>query len=153
MTRTLQGSRSDASQVKGLTEPYDPAVIDQFLQKEVARADLLGRGFSLPVARIDDFDNFPRGGLTSRASRLGTFAKILKQKARTVDIIGRTGEAEFAVLLPETEPKDAKVLWQSIASELKSNFTISVGVVSYPRDASDSESLLEVARSGWEMGS
>ena len=152
LSKKALGSYGSDMPATGLTEPYKPAVFDQFLEKEVARAELYGRGCCLLVARIDDFDNLPRGGLTARGSRLKTFARVLEQQVRTADVVGRTGVSELSVLLPETAKNEAKALGHAIASEMKSNFTISVGVASYPRDASDSRSLLEAARAGWETG-
>lgn len=86
---------------------------------------------------------------------LKKLAEICEQTLREVDIIGRLGGEEFALLLPETDNKEAFEVGQrlikavslsslSIEDRPPLKFTISVGVASL-RQGSDLQLLLDLA--------
>lgn len=87
---------------------------------------------------------------------LQKFSQIVQEVMRTVDIVGRTGGEEFAVLLPETGPdaavKAAQRLLDAISNsqvELNANttvaFTASIGVATLTDDTNTLGVLLSRA--------
>jgi diguanylate cyclase (GGDEF)-like protein/putative nucleotidyltransferase with HDIG domain len=73
------------------------------LSEEVARAGRYRRPLTLAVVGLDDFGAHELAHGFRGGDRLLTLAaQRLSDGVRSHDLIGRTGEAEFAVLLPET---------------------------------------------------
>jgi diguanylate cyclase (GGDEF)-like protein len=78
------------------------------LQTELERAQLFEEPLSLVLADLDDFkrvnDEF---GHQAGDHALKTFGGLLQAHLRKVDVAGRLGGEEFAVLLPETSLESA----------------------------------------------
>lgn len=81
-------------------------------------------------------------------------AQRLTEKVRKTDTVSRLGGDEFAILLPDTTCKEVEVLVKSIIKSITSPFNIddqeinigiSIGIVSYPTDGTDSVSLMQHA--------
>ena len=73
-------------------------------------------------------------------------AMMIKQEMRPGDIIGRTDQAEFAVILPETSRTDARSLGKRIRRRSGWCLTLSAGISCSPRDASEAGGLIKAAR-------
>jgi diguanylate cyclase (GGDEF)-like protein len=50
---------------------------------------------------------------------LRTLARILRERLRRSDIVGRLGGDEFGVIMPATEPGEAKVLLESLMAAFR----------------------------------
>lgn len=109
--------------------------------------DLAKRHRHSVVLGYIDVDNFK--GINDQLGHsegdhvLREVAAILKESARTTDVVGRLGGDEFAVFLPESDLVGAKVLFGRMHEELtraaaKRNWPIgfSIGVAGFP-DAPD----------------
>ncbi len=87
------------------------------LQTELERAQLFEEPLSLVLADLDDFkrvnDEF---GHQAGDHALKTFGGLLQAHLRKVDVAGRLGGEEFAVLLPETSLESAV----SVAGRMRS---------------------------------
>ena len=85
---------------------------------------------------------------------LRTLARILRERLRRSDIVGRLGGDEFGVIMPATEPGQAKVLIEELAAAfhrvaLSANtatfwLTFRAGVA-FTRDGGESRTLLAEA--------
>jgi diguanylate cyclase (GGDEF)-like protein len=106
-----------------------------------------------------DLDHFKRvndnHGHTVGDDALAQFASTVRGNLRTIDIFGRIGGEEFAVLLPETGGSDAMELAQRIRSavgqtrihsgEVNLAITVSIGVAEVDDGVWDLETLMSRA--------
>ncbi|MFB3816239.1 MAG: diguanylate cyclase [Candidatus Methylomirabilales bacterium] len=78
------------------------------LSREVRRAQRYERPLSLLMLDLDHFKQFnDRYGHLAGDQALREVAEVLRQNARSVDILARYGGEEFALILPETDLKRA----------------------------------------------
>jgi diguanylate cyclase (GGDEF)-like protein/putative nucleotidyltransferase with HDIG domain len=123
------------------------------LAQEVQRARRYRRSLSVALVAVDDFPSLElRHGFAAADELLATIAKRLAGATRTHDLIGRTGPAEFGLLLPETSSQGALPVLERLLVELEhvgegSTWAAgaSVGVATLEADAS-AEVLLGDAR-------
>ena len=128
------------------------------LQHELRRARRYGQKTALVLFDLDDFAaaNASFGELVGDRL-LREAAILLSNKIRDIDLAGRPGEDEFALLLPETDRNGALLVADRFRAELKQYFagresggravglTVSAGIACYPEDATAPEHLLERA--------
>lgn len=123
-----------------LTDLFNRRYFMEQGQIELSRAQRYGNALSLFMIDVDHFKsiNDTRGHKTGDVV-LQRMSDILRETLRTVDIIGRIGGEEFAVLLPETDLQSAtdvadrlreRVAGTPVVSEdgPSLHFTISIGV-------------------------
>lgn len=128
------------------------------LSEEVDRARRYGRSVSVALVAVDDFPSLElRHGFTAGDDLLAAIAQRLTGGTRTHDLIGRTGRAEFGLLLPETSAEGALPALERILLELEHvgegsvwAAGASVGVATLETDGS-AESLLANARLACEL--
>ena len=89
----------------------------------------------------------------SMGENIKELANILKKRLRRSDVLARYGGDEFAILLPETKKDDAKALAEEICELVENhpfqggntaqerNFSVTIGVASFPQDGEDMGSL------------
>jgi len=139
----------------GMTGLLNHTTTQEFLDKEVSRAK---RGKTpLAVAALD-IDHF-KSVNDSHGHAVGdivikSLARLLKQRLRGTDIIGRMGGEEFAAVLSATTAKQALDVFEQIRQdfselEYKSevgefSVTLSCGIAEYPTHQTPAE-LLEAA--------
>lgn len=79
-------------------------------------------------------------------------SSTLRNSLRDVDLIGRYGGDEFAVVLPGTGAKQAILIAERFRKRVEMShsphYTISIGIASYPSDANTVKELVEVADKG-----
>jgi diguanylate cyclase (GGDEF)-like protein len=140
----------------GLTGLYLYAYFFERLNYDLKRARENKTNLSLLMIEIDDFKkcNDTYGHLAGDRV-LKELADIFRKNVRHVDLICRYGGDEFAVIMPETDKKGAEITGERIRSYIgrhpfifenqKIKLTVSVGVSSYPEDASRSQELIDRA--------
>ncbi|MDX8405471.1 MAG: EAL domain-containing protein [Mariprofundus sp.] len=99
---------------------------------------------------VNDSLGYAKGDLL-----LGKIGSRFKEQLRGNDLIASLGGNQFAVLLPDlAHPEDATIVAQKLMNVLESGFTIddhdivvtiSTGIVIFPGDGDDSETLLQNA--------
>lgn len=123
------------------------------LKEEHKRALLTNRPLSLLLCDLDHFkDKNDRYGHAVGDQLLVHFSTILKESLDE-GIIARYGGEEFAILLPETNKKDAFEIAERIRKTIEESpfnlrrnvltVTVSIGVASFPEDTLDRESLVQ----------
>ncbi|MEJ2611912.1 MAG: diguanylate cyclase [Candidatus Thiodiazotropha sp.] len=112
----------------------------ELAEAEMARARRYGNPYAVFLLDIDHFKEVnDKHGHKSGDVVLREFTSIMKQVLREVDIIGRIGGEEFAVLLPQTEPKKASRVAERLRETIASTniaitndtplqITVSIGI-------------------------
>ena len=128
------------------------------VQTETRRARRYDQKLSLVLFDLDRFGEVNLGVGELVADRLLREASILlHNKVRDIDIVGRFGEDELGLVLPETDRNGAFLVADRFRREVESHFshrgsaakggalTVSGGVACYPEDAKTPEELVERA--------
>jgi len=140
----------------GLTQLRIHRYFEQRLDEEIIRAEKFGHPLSLIMSDIDHFKKFnDTYGHQEGDIILMETAKIFRLTKRDVDIAARYGGEEFSIVMPEADTEEATALAEEIRKKVegyefpskqgKLKVTISLGVATFPKNASDGHSLVEAA--------
>jgi diguanylate cyclase (GGDEF)-like protein len=139
------------------TSLYNARHMDFILETEVYRSQRYGYEFSLVFIDLDHFKavNDTHGHLVG-SNLLAEVGLMIKSACRRIDFAFRYGGDEFVIVLPQATKENALVVagrlhrmisettW--LASEgMNIHITASLGVASYPTDASTKVELLHLA--------
>lgn len=122
-----------------LTNLYNRRFMDLAMKREFERYCRYKDPFTLLMIDIDHFKSFNDNcGHESGDKALVHVAELIKENARTTDVVGRYGGEEFVMLLTKTPPNNACIVAERVrkaveTSQFKINgelqsLTISVGV-------------------------
>jgi diguanylate cyclase (GGDEF)-like protein len=141
----------------GLTQLYINRYFRLKLHDEMIRSRRYNHPVSLIMADIDDFKlvNDTMGHRQGDMVLAGV-ARILKRAVRETDLVCRYGGEEFAIVLPETSAANAGVAAENLRRLIEEaklpalhgkplRVTISVGVASFPADATTEDELVQAA--------
>ncbi len=139
-----------------LTQLHSHKSFQSRLQEELLRSGRSQTPLSLIFCDLDHFKSYnDRYGHQAGDHLLRTIAAILAGFARPVDCAARYGGEEFALIVPNfvrTEAVElANRIRQRVASEpfvfqgQNTNITMSLGVSSFPQDATTASQMLRVA--------
>lgn len=143
-TRINRFRRIRARMVRdGLTNLFNHTTMRQFLGNELQRAKRYSGHLSYAIVDIDHFksvnDSYGHG---VGDVVLKTMARLLRQRLRSNDIVGRLGGEEFGVIMPDTDMEHAaqvldqvRVAFQDLShasDETTFHVTFSCGVAEYP---------------------
>jgi diguanylate cyclase (GGDEF)-like protein len=130
--------------VDPLTGLANRRVAEGALETELARADRFDEPLAVLMADLDDFKAInDRWGHPFGDEVLREFAAALRESIREIDLSGRWGGEEFAVVLPGTDVEGGAALAERIRDNLRNRavtapdgelvgFTASFGVAAYP---------------------
>lgn len=136
-----------------LTGLYNYRFYREFLPREIWRADQYTTPLSLVVVDIDDFKIFnDQYGHEEGNVALARIAVLLEESLRKVDVAVRYGGEEFVLILPATPKTGAEVVADRARQAIEEEemhrgerLTVSMGVATYPADASNEHDLLRHA--------
>ncbi len=140
----------------GLTGIKTRRFFNEALLSEWKRARRTKRPFSVVLLDLDKFKNVndSKGHLEGDLV-LARVGRILEQKSRQSNIVGRYGGDEFVILMPETSMEQAQILCERlrlwIATDIMLNerqITGSFGIGTYPVHGTSAEDILHVADMG-----
>ena len=153
--------------VDGLTGLANRRLCTAALEKELARAARFSEPLSLVLADIDDFKRInDRWGHPTGDDVLKAFAETLQASVREIDLAGRWGGEEFALLLPGTDLEGGHELAERVRRKLvrrkflapdgeRIRVTASFGVAAFPEATTQDQlvaasdgALYEAKRSG-----
>ena len=124
---------------------------------ELARAQRYGEALSMFMLDIDYFKSInDTYGHKAGDIVLQKLSNILRETLRTIDIIGRIGGEEFAILLPETDLQEAAEVAERLReiiartdvvmeAGLPLHFTISIGVATLKEKGINLDTLFNLA--------
>ena len=142
--------------VDGLTGLANRRHFEDALALELARAKRFGTPLTIVLADLDDFKAVnDRHGHTAGDRVLREFAAVVLETLREVDLAGRWGGEEFALLLTGTDARGGAQLAERLRAVIHSRaillpdggtigITASLGVSSYPA-AGTAEELFDAA--------
>jgi diguanylate cyclase (GGDEF)-like protein len=138
-----------------LTGAYSRALLNEQFPDEVERCSRYGIPLSICLIDIDYFKSINDAyGHTRGDQVLQTFVKRLNTLMRKSDILFRYGGDEFVLLMMNTHKKQAfslanrlldKIRMVPFSGEPPLNISLSIGVASYPDDASNAEEIFNIA--------
>jgi diguanylate cyclase (GGDEF)-like protein len=132
---------------------------DETLEAEIIRASRYHQPLSLIILDLDSFKEYnDKWGHPAGDVRLREVADLLRLKVRDPDVAARYGGEEFAVILPNTSKLGAMKLAERLRHAAEESaphlngeraplpgYTISLGVATFPDDATSIEELLLMA--------
>ncbi len=139
-----------------LTGLYTHGYMQETLEHDLQRAERYGHPYSTIFADIDHFKQInDRYGHAAGDQVLRAVADALRGLMRQADTLVRYGGEEFVALLPDTNGEDATALAERMRSTVAAlklpiaggpivRVTMSLGVASYPTDATDGNSLVQL---------
>ncbi len=155
---TLHQKTEELSVVDELTGIYNYRYFSKKLSQEIKRASRYKQSLSLLMIDIDWFKrcNDTYGHIFGNRV-LQELAQRIKDSIGDVDVVSRYGGEEFAVILPQTNSKDAQMIGERIRhrveslpfvgeerdSSLKVRVTVSLGVATSPDNGTSVEDLVE----------
>jgi diguanylate cyclase (GGDEF)-like protein len=140
-----------------LTGLYNAAFMHNRLQEEIKRAIIYRRPCAFILFDIDNFKRLQQNfGLLESEIILKRIAALVKDSVSEIERVGRTGDNEFAVILPEKNKRQAQKLAEDIRNKIEVSFskeedprkrlTVSGGVSENPLDGVSSEELISKAK-------
>jgi diguanylate cyclase (GGDEF)-like protein len=134
-----------------LTDAINNRYFNDLLEREIERSLRYKHPFTVAFIDLDNFkvinDTF---GHTFGDSMLRNIAECMKIYLRKTDVVARVGGDEFALLLPETDPDEAKIaisnLLTKIADEMNAKkwpVTFSVGVLTLTAPTLSADKILQ----------
>jgi diguanylate cyclase (GGDEF)-like protein len=148
----------ELSYVDSLTGVNNRRYFDEALSGEIENARIQGTSLILLMIDIDNFKIFnDMNGHQKGDAALARVGRLLKSVCRSYDIVTRYGGEEFAMVLPRADTSKALELANRILREVRETsfegeevlpdgtLTVSVGVATFPSDATTAEALIQCA--------
>jgi len=144
----------DRAATDALTGLPNRRSVDDTLRRMLAQAERAGAPLSIAMLDLDHFkqinDNY---GHEAGDNALAALATLLHAELRTSDFAGRNGGEEFVILLPATDRTDAITVVEQLRLKLHTlqipgierQITASIGVATFPEDATTPEALMRLA--------
>ncbi|RMD99471.1 MAG: diguanylate cyclase [Calditrichaeota bacterium] len=142
----------------GLTGLYNHRYFKEFLMRELDRARRHRLNVSIVMIDIDHFKHYnDTHGHQAGDELLAQIARLFKDNIRKIDLAARYGGEEFVLILLETNKQSASVVAEKIRHLVEAfpfaheqtqpmgRITVSMGVASFPQDASDFDNLVRTA--------
>lgn len=124
----------------GLTGLYNHAYLQEYVERELERAQRYGHSLSLIMFDLDHFKNVnDKYGHPAGDAVLKNVSEVVTKTVRNIDFAARYGGEEFCLVLPETDDKGAIELAERLRGNIEAKkvqtkagniaVTISIGVV------------------------
>lgn len=135
-----------------LTTLYNRRYFEEFMNKEVTRAERMKQPFTLIALDLDYLKQInDKHGHSYGDLAIKTVADVLKKNARSIDVAARMGGEEFNLLLPGVDSKGGLIAAERIRSaiaecqlEQVGQITASIGVGTFFEHSNKIDELLEI---------
>jgi len=144
-TRNLKDQLDNISTADTLTGLLNKRSLMQALEPQVSRSRRYNNPLSVIVMKIDNFKTQSENVTPVTDQVLTSVSFYLRDQMRWVDLVGRTGDSEFTLILPETSKDDAKKLAAKIETRLQN-----LSLPESPNILITVNATLGIA--GWEKG-
>lgn len=142
----------------GLTQMFTRRYWLERFKEEIERSKKFKYSFSFLMVDIDHFKAYnDRYGHLVGDAILKVVSIAAKENIRQIDLIGRYGGEEFAVILTETDIEQARFAAERIRQAIEERpvkvydedlkVTISIGISTFPTDGQDTQTLIDKADS------
>ncbi len=139
-----------------LTGLYNEPFIRERLEEEIKRSITYHRPCAFILLDIDNFNKFHQQfGSRQTEAVLKKVGSLIKDSLSDVDRAGRSGDDQFAIILPEKNKRQAQKIAETIRKNIELNFsqetdlvkriTVSGGISENPLDGIDAEELITQA--------
>ncbi len=138
-----------------VTKIYNIKYLDKYLNKNLAAAERNGDKLSVIFLDIDFFKTInDTYGHQEGDKVLFQVAQTIKDSLRPNDIVGRYGGDEFLIILPGCDVEEARGVGERVRANLRNigeaatlgdDFSVSMGIATYPRHGISSELLIKSA--------
>ncbi len=136
-----------------MTGVFNRRYFDERLSEEISRDTRYGGTFSLVIFDLDRFKNYnDTYGHRVGDELLQQVAQAAKESVRSADLVFRYGGDEFALLLPETTPRDAATVCERLRARLATRMqvggtglTLSLGVATWPDDGNTMSEIVRAS--------
>ncbi len=154
----LLSHRVEKLEIKdSLTGLYNEAFIRNRLEEEISRAIIYQRPCAFVLLNIDDFNKIEANfGPVYAEATLKKIAYLIRDSVTEIDRVARTVNNEFAIVLPEKNKRQAKVIAEEIRKKIELAFsqeeladkklTASGGLSENPLDGVTAQELISRAR-------
>jgi diguanylate cyclase len=119
------GEQLESAKREGALDPLsrlpNRACFDEFIGRAATLASLVGRSVALMMVDVDQFKsiNDTLGHQAGDAAIKAIADCLVRRFPRRGDLVSRYGGDEFAVVLGDTEPKDARALAQRLVESVR----------------------------------
>ena len=142
-----------------LTGLYNLRFLKKRFNEELSRSIRHNLQLTLIIVRLDNISTYQGTSGRGNVNRIvNETARILNASLRDIDLVGRSGEVEFCLILPSTPKKEgvfvADRIKRTITEELNKGseslnlqfVNICTGIASFPEDGASSADLIKAAR-------
>lgn len=141
------------------TQLYNRWHFEDSLIKEIERSQRHKRELALLLVDVDHLAHINEHlGQEKGDEAIKHVARIIKSTLRDIDIPCRYGGEEFAIILPETPYQNASDVAERLRQKIRSApapgigmVTVSIGMASFPHNASDAQSLHKAAEQALDV--
>jgi diguanylate cyclase (GGDEF)-like protein len=141
-----------AARVDSLTMISNRRAFSELAEAEIERMARYGGRFTVAYLDLDNFKEVnDRFGHETGDRVLVLAAQAIRKSLRVNDIVARLGGDEFIVLLPQTEPSDAEVVFRKLEAQLSEVMkqgewpvTVSIGAATFEKPPVSVERMVEV---------
>jgi diguanylate cyclase (GGDEF)-like protein/putative nucleotidyltransferase with HDIG domain len=151
--RHLLGQLADAARTDPVTGLHNRRGFEEAMAVEIERARRGGHRVTLLMGDLDHFKRVnDRLGHAAGDAALARVGRILDGGKRQIDYAARAGGEEFAVILPDTDAREAYVVAERLRSAVETEFaaelvpiTFSFGIAAHPEHGPTADALLDAA--------
>jgi diguanylate cyclase (GGDEF)-like protein len=155
--RSILYKQTEDLQKLSITDPltgiYNRRYLNRRLSEEITKYNRYRHPFSFMMLDLDRFKEYnDTYGHISGDNLLKALASIMEKSLRTIDIAARFGGDEFVAIFPQTPKVDAIQITNRLKEKIDKALseysaevplTISIGLATYPDDASSIMELIE----------
>ena len=135
----------DISSMDGLTGVYNHRYFHEMLDWTISHLRRFPQTFSLFMIDVDHFKQYnDTKGHVEGDKALCSLARLFEQSVRDIDMVFRYGGEEFAIILSQTQVKDAERVGQRLVETARKKLpiTISIGLAAFPTHAQTKKDIV-----------